>query len=163
MWNFLIEAQPREPAPRQMHAQFFDKLALAANAIQIADQHNAQQQLRIDRWTSGIAVAVLQLLTNEAEVDVHIAQPQQVLIWNLIFETEVVKQRFRAGVVTHHEPWSSANGNPQQHGRTMLLCRSHRRGNRIKIADLYRVFQHLPRLSTVEIRTFPLTFYPYQV
>jgi hypothetical protein len=53
----LIETEPCKPTPSQMHAQFFDKLALAADAIQIADQHNTQQQLRIDRWTAGIAVA----------------------------------------------------------------------------------------------------------
>jgi hypothetical protein len=68
-----------------MHAQFFDKLALAADPIQITDQHNTQQQLRIDRWTAGIAVASLQLLTNEAKVDMRIDQPLQVVLWNLIF------------------------------------------------------------------------------
>jgi hypothetical protein len=38
-------------------------------------------------------VAVRQLLTKEAEVDVCIDQPQQVVCWNLIFHTEVVEQR----------------------------------------------------------------------
>jgi hypothetical protein len=39
----LIEAQTREPAPRQVHAQFLHQFALAANAVEIADQENAQQ------------------------------------------------------------------------------------------------------------------------
>jgi len=48
-------------------------------------------------------VAVLQLLTNEAEVDMRIDHPQQVAFRNPIFQTEVVEQPFRAGVLTHHE------------------------------------------------------------
>jgi len=50
---------------------------------------------------------------------------QQMVFRDLIFQSEVVEQRFRAGVVTYHEPLSSANGNPKQHGRNMLPCRSH--------------------------------------
>ena len=42
MRDFLIEAQAGKPAPRQMHAQFLDQLALAGDAIQIADQQDAQ-------------------------------------------------------------------------------------------------------------------------
>ena len=103
MRNFLIETETSEPAPRKMHAQFLNQLALAADAVQIANQQNAQQQLRIDRWTASFAIAVLQPLAYEAEVDVLINQPQQMILWNLIFQSEVVEQRFRAGVLTHHE------------------------------------------------------------
>ena len=49
MRNLLIEPQTREPSPCQVHAQFFHQLTLARNAVQIADQQNAQQQLRINR------------------------------------------------------------------------------------------------------------------
>jgi hypothetical protein len=38
MRNLLIETETCKPAPCQMHAQFLDKLALAADAGQIADQ-----------------------------------------------------------------------------------------------------------------------------
>jgi hypothetical protein len=33
-----------------------------------------------------------------------IDQPQQMIFWNLIFQSEVVEQRFRAGMLAHHEP-----------------------------------------------------------
>jgi len=36
--NFLVEAESREPAPRQMHAQLFRQFPLARDAVQIADQ-----------------------------------------------------------------------------------------------------------------------------
>src|SRR5215469_1251407 len=98
MRNFLIETKSREPTPRQMHAQFVNELALAADAVQIANQQNTQQQLWIDRGTASIAIAVLQLLANKAEVDVFINQPQQVILRNLIFHSKIVEQRFRASV-----------------------------------------------------------------
>ena len=63
MRDFLIEAQTGEPVPRQMHAQFLHQLAFAGDAVQIADQRNAQQQLGIaklmcfsmsrSKWVSG--------------------------------------------------------------------------------------------------------------
>ena len=40
--NLLIQAQPGEPAPCQMHAQLFHQLALAGDAVQIANQQDAQ-------------------------------------------------------------------------------------------------------------------------
>src|SRR5437660_870655 len=34
---------------------------------------------------------------------------------NLIFQTEVVEQRFRTGMVPHHDEQASENGNPERH------------------------------------------------
>jgi hypothetical protein len=59
MRNLLIETKACEPAPSQMHAKFFNELALAADAVQIANQQNPQQQLWIDRWTASVTIAVL--------------------------------------------------------------------------------------------------------
>ena len=58
MRDLLIEAQTGEPTPRQVHAQFLHQFAFAGDAVQIADQENAQQELRINRGTTGLAVAV---------------------------------------------------------------------------------------------------------
>jgi hypothetical protein len=55
-----------------MHAQFLNELALTADAVQITDQQNAQQELRIDGWTPSFAIAVLKSLAHETEVDVLI-------------------------------------------------------------------------------------------
>src|SRR6516162_11827709 len=73
--NLLIEAEAGEPAPRQMHTQFFHQLALTRNAIQVANQQYAQQQLGIDRRSTGFAVAVLQLLSYKFKTDVLVDQP----------------------------------------------------------------------------------------
>jgi hypothetical protein len=83
--DLLIEAQPGEPAPRQVHTQLFHQFALAGDAVQIADQQNPQQQLRIDRRTSGVAIEILQLGAYEIEIDVAINQAKQMIFRNLIF------------------------------------------------------------------------------
>jgi predicted 2-oxoglutarate/Fe(II)-dependent dioxygenase YbiX len=90
-----------------MHAQFLHQLAFAGDAVQIADQQNAQQQLGINRWATGVAVAGSQALAHKLKTDVLIDQPQQMVIGNLIFQTEVVEQRFRAIVLPHHDQQAS--------------------------------------------------------
>ena len=86
-----------------MHAQLFHQLALAGDAIQIADQQNAQQKLGINRRAARIAVTLLQLLAHEGQADVFFDEPQQMSLWNLIFEPKVVEQRFGTGVLSHHD------------------------------------------------------------
>ena len=54
----LIAVAMAVPAPRQVHAQLLHQLAFAGDAVQIADQQNAQQQLGIDRGATRLAVAV---------------------------------------------------------------------------------------------------------
>src|ERR1700756_1792996 len=120
MRNLLIKPETREPAPRQMHAQLLDQLAFAADAVQIADQQHAQQQLWIDGWTTRVAIAVLKLVMNKTEVNVLVNRSQQMVLWNLLFQAEVVEQRFRAGVPTHHERQSSGNDGPNN---MVTLCR----------------------------------------
>ena len=70
MRNLLIEPHSGKPAPRQMHAQFLDQFALTGDAIEIADQENAQQKLGINGRTARLAVAFLQLLSPEGKADV---------------------------------------------------------------------------------------------
>src|SRR5215472_5510480 len=72
--NLLIEAQSREQTPRQMHAELFHQFPFARHAVEIADQQHAQQQFGIDRWPSRITVPLLQLGSNEFEIDVAINQ-----------------------------------------------------------------------------------------
>jgi beta-lactamase regulating signal transducer with metallopeptidase domain len=76
-----------------MHAQPFRQLALAADAVQIADQQNAQQQLRINRWTTRLTVAVLQLLPHKLKTDVLVDQRQQLVFRNFVVQAEVVEKR----------------------------------------------------------------------
>src|ERR1022692_152583 len=126
MRNLLIETEARKPAPRQMHAQFLHQLAFAADAVEIADQENAQQELGIERRATHFAVALLQPLAHKCKADVFLDQPQQMVLGNLIFQAEIVEQRFGAVVLPHHDQQSSDDENQTEHGpmpssNTLLL------------------------------------------
>src|ERR1700690_2865338 len=88
MGDLLIEAQAREPAPRQVHAQLLHQLAFARDAVEIADQEDTQQQLGIDRRPAVLTVAVLQSLAHKLKSDELLDESQQVVLGNLIFQTE---------------------------------------------------------------------------
>jgi hypothetical protein len=104
-----------------MHTQLFHQFAFAGNAIQIADQQDAQQKFGIDGRSPSIAVAVFQSLADEGEADVLINQPQQVVFGNVVAQLEVVKQGFRTGVLAHHDQQASSNEDHAVHG-TILPC-----------------------------------------
>jgi len=66
------------------------------------------------------------LLPDELEADVLVDQPQQMSFRNLIFQAEVIEQRFGAVVLPHHDQQASDDENPTQHRRmpssnTLLL------------------------------------------
>ena len=46
-------------------------------------------------------------LLHKLKTDVLVYQPQQMVFGNLIFQTEVVEQGFRAGVLPHHDQQAS--------------------------------------------------------
>jgi hypothetical protein len=48
-------------------------------------------------------------------------EPQQMVFGNLIFQAELVEQRFGAGVVPHHDQQASEDGNPAQHVKELFL------------------------------------------
>src|SRR3984893_10341513 len=119
MRNLLIETQTGEPAPRQVHAQFLYQFPFAGDAVQVADQQNAQQQLGINRGAAGIAVTRFQLLPYKGKADVFFNEPQQMSLWNLIFQAEVVEQRFGAVVLPHHDHQASDDQNQTEHRRML--------------------------------------------
>ena len=42
-------------------------------------------------------------------------------LWNLIFQTEVIEQRFGTGALPHHDEYASENRDPAQHRQGPLL------------------------------------------
>jgi hypothetical protein len=74
--NLLIETQTREPAPRQVHAQFLHQLPFASDAVEIADQQNAQQKFGINGRSAGFAVTRFQLIPHEGKADVLFDESQ---------------------------------------------------------------------------------------
>src|SRR5438132_3262740 len=115
MENILLKPQPGEPAPRQVHAQFFQQLPLTGDAVDIPQQQDPQQHFRINPRSPRFAVGCTQLLTHKIETDVAIDQAQQVVFRNLIFDAEVVEQRLRTVVLPQHKQPTSENGDCLQH------------------------------------------------
>ena len=66
-----------------------------------------KQQLGINRGPPRVAVAILEPLANETEINVLIDQPQQVILGNVFFQSEVVEQCFGPGVLSHHDQQAS--------------------------------------------------------
>src|SRR5580765_6565855 len=105
--NLGIEVQLREPPISPVHPYFIQQTPLAGNAVHVPDQQYPQQHLGINRWTTGRTVEALQPLAHEAEIDIAVQHPQQVIFWNLLFQAEVVEQRLGPRLLTHHSLCSS--------------------------------------------------------
>ena len=80
-----------------MHAQLFQQLPLATNAVQVAQQQDPQQHFWVNRRSACLAIGIAQLVTHKLETDVAINEAQKMVLRNLIFDAEIVEQRLRAG------------------------------------------------------------------
>ena len=63
--------------------------------------------------------SVFQLPPHKLEADVLVDQPQQVGLRNMIFQAEVIEQRFGAVVLPHHDQQASDDENPTEHGQML--------------------------------------------
>jgi len=87
----------------------------------MADQQNPQQKLGVNGRTAGVAVTRFQPLAHKGKADVLLDEPQQMSLRNLIFQAEVVEQRFGAVVLPHHDQQASDDQNQTEHGECFLL------------------------------------------
>jgi len=104
-----------------MHARFLHQFAFTGDAVQIANQQDAQLQLGINRRATDLAVGILQAFPHKLKTDVLVDQSQQMVFRNLIFQTEVIEQRLRTVVPSHHNQQASEDSNPVQHRRNFFL------------------------------------------
>src|SRR5437899_5547978 len=75
--------------------------------------------LGINRGSARLAVTLPQPLAHEGKADVPFDESQQVGFRNLIFQPEVVEQRFRAVVLSHHDQQASDDQNQTEHGQML--------------------------------------------
>jgi len=64
------------------------------------------------------------LLANKPKVDVLVDQPQQVAFGDVLFQLEVVEQRFGAGELSRHDQQASDNQGQVVPGRIAPLYRA---------------------------------------
>src|SRR5260370_25509776 len=93
--HFLIKLKPSEPSIREVHPHLFHQAPLAGDAVQVSDQQNSEEQLRIDRRPAGVAIKLADLIPHKTEIDMRIDEPEQVTCRDVLLQTEVVKQRLR--------------------------------------------------------------------
>lgn len=64
-----------------------------------------------------MAVARFQGLAHESEVNVPIDEPQEMIFGNVVCDSEVVEQRLRTSVLTHHDQRASVEVDRERHSR----------------------------------------------
>src|SRR5262245_3896537 len=65
VWHLLIQRQTDKPAIPNVHSHFITKPSLGNDSKQISHQQHSHHQLRIDRWSPGIAIKMLYPRANE--------------------------------------------------------------------------------------------------
>lgn len=60
--NTIIQIKTAKPAIGQVQMHFFTKPPLGSDTKALAHQKHADQQLRVDRWTPGVAVVIRRML-----------------------------------------------------------------------------------------------------
>ncbi len=90
----VVEVEPAEPAERQPILDLLAQPPLRADAVAVADDEHADEQLGIDRRPAGVAVVVSELLAQIGERGrrEHVDPAQQMIGWNTIFEMKLVEE-----------------------------------------------------------------------
>jgi len=70
----------------------FAKPPLGPDAKAIPHQQHPNEQFGINRWAASMAVEIRQMRTDAAQVDEPINRPQEVILWDMILQRELVKQ-----------------------------------------------------------------------
>src|SRR6056297_3055848 len=89
----IAQLKAAEPPVCQVQVDLLTEPPLGSDAKTIADKQHPDQQLRIDGRATGVAVELGQMSADTAQVDEPINRPQKVLLWNVILQRELVKQR----------------------------------------------------------------------
>ena len=92
-----LKPKAAKPAIGQIEMNLINQPPLRPDALEIADH-----QLRIDRWSAGMAVKGLQLMADRAEVQQPVNPAQKMIGGDVILDAKSVKQRFLNLLPTHH-------------------------------------------------------------
>ncbi len=84
---------------------FLAQPALRADAQAVADDQHADHEFGIDRGPASVAVERSQMLAQFAEIEETVNAPQQVIVWDVVFEVECVEQLVLNNAPTHHDAY----------------------------------------------------------
>src|SRR5439155_5921069 len=133
--HFAVETLSTKPAIRQVEVHLLAQSPLRADAKAVADDQHANQQLRVDRWPTHLAVERRQFLPQRVEFDEAIDRPQKVLLRHMPFERKLVKQSLLLdSPLPHHctsppAPRPGVNQRPQKRATLSFSTQSGKPGS----------------------------------
>src|SRR6056297_3787089 len=89
----VAQIEAEKPAIREVQMHLFTKSLLGPDTEAIPDQQHPDQQFGIDRRAACVAVKFGQVATDAAQVDEPINGKKKMVLRNVIFQRELVKQR----------------------------------------------------------------------
>ncbi len=117
----VLEPETAEPAIGQVHLDLLAQPAVRADRMAIAQQHDPDHQLRINRRAAGVAVIRCQLGAQPTQVEYGIEPTYEVIRRNPIVEAKLVEQTvLTSQLLTHHDPDpSSTTTRAQNHDASL--------------------------------------------
>jgi hypothetical protein len=114
----ILEIEPLELSVGKMQPHLFAQLPLRADAAPVADDKHSDQQFRINRRATNVAVEPTQLFVVIAECRRHenINPAQKAILWHHVIEPELVEQaRLLSMLSPHHAESSCAHTSSRNH------------------------------------------------
>src|SRR3984893_7161708 len=130
-----IQPEPAKPAVRQVQVNFLTQPPLRADAEAVADDQHPDQQLRIDRGPTFLAVIRRQLLPQPVEPDEPFDRTQKVSLATMVFERKLVKQSVLPDAAfPHHStslrpPTTRVNQRPRTRAIPSFSTQSNQKGD----------------------------------
>jgi len=111
-----IEVVTEKQAIPQMHAHLLGQAPFRSDAVEIANEHDLENDDRVDGWLTRVAVVGTTEGSDKGEVDGGSDATQQVIWGYEPVEGEVVVVELGVGILlTHHELASSSLGGQAAH------------------------------------------------
>ena len=91
---------------------FFAQSMLGTNAEAVADNQHPDDQCRVDRRRTRVAVVRSKVLVQFAQIEELVDPAQQVVGWNVVFQVERAEPRRLPGLLTthHRDEFRSTDG-----------------------------------------------------
>jgi len=99
-----VEPEPAEPAVGEVQVDLLAQPPVRADAEAVADDQHPDQQLRIDRRPTHLAVERRPFAPHPVEFDKPVDRAQQMLRRHMPFERKLVEQRVLADLPLPHHP-----------------------------------------------------------
>jgi hypothetical protein len=107
--NTVRQIKTAEPAISEVQMDLLTKSPLRPDAKAIPHQQHPDQQFWVNRRATSMAVEIRYMRTDAAQIDKPNNRPQQMILWNMIFQRELIKQsRLRLLLWSHHRQSSSS-------------------------------------------------------